>query len=94
MPDARYFERRGSRALYVVADGCPLSERGRQPNASTFALHPKDFPVFLDAARVSANGEYAESDSYSVEENVGSDFRRRRMEVPVELVREAPAGCE
>lgn len=94
MPDGKYFDHRGNRALDIAVDGCPLSEWGRQPTACAFALHPKGFPVFLAAARLAASDEYADADPYSVEENMDSDFHRRRMEITVELVCEALAGSE
>lgn len=70
-------------------DGCDLSSWIPGYSKARFAVHPAGFPVFLPPERLVSDDEYREQDPYSVENNLDSPFHRRRVEVTVELVRQA-----
>lgn len=89
MTEHKYFDYINNRPLSLESDGCDLAEWGRSYRNYRFARHPKGFPIFLSPSKLDACNEYSESDPYSVEDNIDSDFHRRRIEITVDLTREA-----
>jgi 2-polyprenyl-3-methyl-5-hydroxy-6-metoxy-1,4-benzoquinol methylase len=58
-----------------------------------YSIHPKGIPIFLPYNKIENNDEYKETDPYSVEENLHSDFHKRRFDSTIFLLRKAfPSG--
>lgn len=93
MKEIKYFDHKNHRPLDLQTDGCNLSEWGKSGSDAAFAWHPKGFPVFLGAEEIAVSDEYAESDPYTVEQGIRSDFHTRRIEVTLDLINEALAGA-
>lgn len=93
MKEIKYFDHKNHRPLDLQTDGCNLSEWGKSGSDAAFAWHPKGFPVFLGAEEIAVSDEYAESDPYTVEQGIRSDFHTRRIEVTLDLINEAHAGA-
>jgi 2-polyprenyl-3-methyl-5-hydroxy-6-metoxy-1,4-benzoquinol methylase len=85
----KYFDHKNNRFLDLVSDGCELAEYKELYGKAFFARHPKGFKVFLPPNKISSSNEYAESDPYSVIQNLDSDFHRRRVELTIDLAHEA-----
>lgn len=89
MPEYKYYDYTNDRPLDLQSDGCDLSEWNRLCGDFRFARHPKGFRIFLPPDRLGVSDEYAGSDPYAAEENINSEFQTRRIEITVDLVREA-----
>lgn len=85
----RYRDPRTGAPLDPATDAHPLSEWIREAPASGFAIHPDGFLIFLSPEEIVALDEYSGSDPYSVEENLDSDFHRKRIETTIHLVQRA-----
>ena len=85
----KYFDRKQKQPIDVKKDGCPLTNWGFEFGKAKFALHPKGFLVFLAPNEIESSDEYRKEDPYTVEENIDSEFHRRRIECTLELVKEA-----
>lgn len=91
MPDGKYYDYTTDRPLDLDEDGCDWVDWSRLYGNRRFARHPKGFKVFLSPDKLVVSDEYAQADPYSVEQGIDSDFHARRIEITVELVREALA---
>lgn len=89
MSEPKYFDYTNNLPINMESDGCDLAEWSRLYKDSRFARHPKGFNIFLPPEKLVVSDEYSESDPYTVEENIESDFHRRRIELTVDLVHEA-----
>jgi len=89
MPEYKYYDYTNNRPLDLTSDGCDLAEWNQLYGKQAFARHPKGFRIFLPPDRLRASDEYAASDPYSFEQNIDGEFHTRRIEITVELVREA-----
>jgi 2-polyprenyl-3-methyl-5-hydroxy-6-metoxy-1,4-benzoquinol methylase len=85
----KYFHHTLNRPIDLNKDGCDIKEWEHLFGTFLFAKHPSNFPVFLSPDELISSNEYAESDPYSVEENINSDFHRRRIECTLELIKKA-----
>lgn len=94
MYNNKYFDRTSNRFLDLELDGYPLEEWVRSFGSAKFAKHPKGFYVFLPPDKLLANDEYAEADPYNTEQNLNSQFQRRRMDLTFLLAREAIANMD
>jgi 2-polyprenyl-3-methyl-5-hydroxy-6-metoxy-1,4-benzoquinol methylase len=89
MQKTKYFDYRNDRSLNMELDGCVLAEWDQLYGKAGFATHPKGFKIFLSPDKIAANDEYTDSDPYTVDQNRGSNFHTRRIELTIDLVREA-----
>ena len=89
MPELKYYDHSKNRPLNLKTDGCNLSDWRLLYGEYCFARHPKGFNIFLPPDRLAASDEYAESDPYTVEQNIESEFHIRRIELTIDLVNEA-----
>lgn len=89
MEKVKYYIHENDRPLNIEKDGCPLSEWIKGSEGAVFALHPKGFKIFISPEQISIVDEYEDSDPYTVEENLDSEFHRRRIELTVDLLHEA-----
>jgi SAM-dependent methyltransferase len=89
MPEYKYYDYTNNRPLDLESDGCDLVQWDHLYGDYRFARHPKGFCIFLPPDKLHASDEYADSDPYTVEQNIGSEFHKRRIELTVDLVREA-----
>jgi 2-polyprenyl-3-methyl-5-hydroxy-6-metoxy-1,4-benzoquinol methylase len=89
MPEYKYYDYINNRPLDLESDGCDLAEWNRLYGDYRFARHPKGFRIFLPPERLGASDEYADSDPYAVDQNMDSEFHTRRIEITLDLVREA-----
>jgi 2-polyprenyl-3-methyl-5-hydroxy-6-metoxy-1,4-benzoquinol methylase len=94
MQDTKYYTHKHDRPLNLELDGCPLAEWDQLYGKALFATHPKGFRVFLSPDRIAASDEYADSDPYTVEQDIDSAFHRRRKDLTVDLVREAVSSVQ
>lgn len=86
---SKYYDFTNNRPLNLNSDGCNLADWNQLHGDDQFAWHPKGFKIFLPQEKLIANDEYRESDPYTVEQNIDSKFHAGRIELTVELVREA-----
>jgi len=86
---ARYYDYRTERPIDLVQDACDLASWKQPSTKALFAKHPDGFLVFLPSRDLDAKDEYKESDPYSVETLIESDFQKRRFQSTLELVQEA-----
>ena len=89
MPETKYYDYENKRPLDLEEDGCELQQWGSHPEQYRFAKHPKGFLIFLAHDKLDESDEYSDSDPYSVEETIDGGFHNRRIELTVELVKEA-----
>jgi 2-polyprenyl-3-methyl-5-hydroxy-6-metoxy-1,4-benzoquinol methylase len=89
MSTSKYYDHRNNRSLDIESNGCDWGEWNRLYGNYRFAWHPKGFKIFLPPEKLVAKDEYSESDPYTVEQNITSEFHRRRTKLTVDLVREA-----
>ena len=86
---SKYYDYTNNRSLSIESNGCDLAGWNQLYGNYRFAWHPKGFKIFLPPERLVANDEYSESDPYTLEQNIKSEFHRRRAKLTVDLVREA-----
>lgn len=89
MEEKKYYDHKNNRPLNLEMDGCDLADWDQLYGKALFARHPKGFKIFLSPVKIAASDEYADSDPYTVEQNIATEFHRRRIELTVDLVREA-----
>ncbi len=94
MPRSKYYDHRNNQPIDLSRDGCDLVDWNRLYQESQFARHPSGFNIFLAPDKLLASDEYLESDPYTVEENINSEFHTHRFEVTLELVREAVSSIK
>lgn len=94
MSKPKYYDYTNNRPINTESDGCDLTDWNRFYDDFRFARHPKGFNIFLHPDKVVGDDEYSESDPYTVEENIQSDFHRRRIELTVDLVLEAVSSIQ
>lgn len=85
----KYYDYKNNRPLNLELDGCALTDWDRLYGKSLFARHPKGFKIFLSPDKIAASDEYSISDPYTVGKNIATEFHKRRIELTVDLVREA-----
>ncbi|MDD8020942.1 MAG: methyltransferase domain-containing protein [Acidobacteriota bacterium] len=81
----KYYDRSRNRFL-SEADGCKYEDWGKSDDFS-FAIHPKGFKVFLSPSQIEKSDEYSEDDPYTVEENIDSEFHKRRVDATIYLLK-------
>jgi len=89
MRPEKYYSYKHSRLLDFERDGCSLEDWRKPQTKALFAEHPKGFPIFLPSDELAACDEYSDSDPYTVEQNIDGDFHNRRVNLTVNLLREA-----
>lgn len=89
MQEKKYYDYRSDRPLNLESDGCDLAEWDRLCGEFQFARHPKGFRIFLPPDKLVASDEYADSDPYTVEQNIENDFHKRRIELTINLLQKA-----
>lgn len=89
MTEYKYYDYENNRPLNLESDGCDLAEWNKFYRDCHFAKHPKGFKIFLPPDKLVSSDEYAESDPYTVKSNIDSEFHARRIELTVDLVRDA-----
>jgi 2-polyprenyl-3-methyl-5-hydroxy-6-metoxy-1,4-benzoquinol methylase len=89
MQKIKYYDHQNDRPINIEKDGCYLAEWGGLKGKALFAKHPKGFNIFLSPDKITASDEYKDSDPYTVEQNIDSEFHTRRIELTIDLVREA-----
>ena len=94
MLEPKYYDYTNNLPINMESDGCNLAEWNQLYENSRFARHPKGFNIFLPPEKFVVCDEYSESDPYTVEENIENDFHRRRIELTVDLVREAVSSIK
>ncbi len=91
-----YYDVEKGRRIELPADSCPW-ERWRSDGRAAGAAcgwHPDGFPVFLTAPEMDALDEYRDEDPYSVQENMGSAFQRRRLACTLDLLEGLGQGAD
>lgn len=88
MQECKYYDYKNDRPINLDSDGCDLAEWNSTYEKSSFAWHPKGFKIFLLSHQLS-HDEYMDSDPYSMEENLKSDFHCRRIKLTVDLLHKA-----
>lgn len=94
MQQTKYYDYTNDRPLDLESGGCELVEWSRLYGESQFSLHPKGFKIFLPPDRLAASDEYADSDPYTVEQDIENDFHRRRIGLTVVLLEKAVSAVE
>lgn len=94
MRTVKYYDQKNRRPINLESDGCELAEWDRLYGEARFAKHAKGFMVFLAPDRMAASDKYAGSDPYTVGQNIGSAFQKRRIELTIELAREAIVSAQ
>ncbi len=89
MPEYKYYDYTNDRPLDLQSDGCDLPQLDGHYGDYQFARHPKGFCIFLPPAKLHTSDEYADSDPYTVKHKIDSEFHKRRIELTIDLVREA-----
>lgn len=89
MLESKYYDYTNNRSLNLESDGCDLADWNQLYGDYRFARHPKGFRIFLPPDKLVISDEYAQSDPYTVEENIKSEFHIRRIDLTVTLIREA-----
>lgn len=87
----KYYDRSRNRFL-SEADGCKYEDWGKSDDFS-FAIHPKGFRVFLSPSQLEKSDEYSENDPYTVEQNIDSEFHKRRIDATIYLLKIALGEC-
>ncbi|MGD8484186.1 MAG: class I SAM-dependent methyltransferase [Thioalkalispiraceae bacterium] len=94
MSKHKYYDFTNNRPINLNSDGCALAEWRQRPKGCHFAKHPRGFKVFLPPDKIEACDEYAESDPYTVEQNLDGSFHSRRVELTVDLIRDAVGSLQ
>ena len=94
MSESKYYDYINNRPINIESDSCDLAEWNRLYGDYRFARHPKGFSVFLPPEMLVASDEYSESDPYTVEENIDSEFHTRRIELTVDLLRKVVSSIQ
>lgn len=94
MNNYKYYCYKHSRPIDLDKDGCNLDDWKNLYGKALFAQHSKGFLVFLPPHELEICNEYKESDPYTVEVNIESDFHKRRMECTLEMIKEAIKGIQ
>ena len=89
MQKTKYYDHKNDRSLNLGFDGCPLADWGSLYGKALFAKHPKGFNIFLSPDKITVCDEYADSDPYTVKQNIDSEFHRRRIDLTIDLLMEA-----
>lgn len=89
MHSEKYYDYQNDKSLDMDSDGCDLAQWDSLYGHYRFARSSKGFPIFLPPDKLNANDEYVDSDPYTVEQNIDSEFHKRRIEITVDLIREA-----
>ncbi len=92
--ETKYYDHKNLRPIDLESDGCNLAEWDQLYGEARFARHPKGFRIFLSPRRILACDEYADSDPYTVEQNIASAFHKRRIGLTIELAQEAISSVQ
>jgi 2-polyprenyl-3-methyl-5-hydroxy-6-metoxy-1,4-benzoquinol methylase len=92
--ESKYYDYTNGRPIDLETDGCDLASWTRPGAGRLFARHPEGFPIFLPSDKLAPSDEYAEADPYSVEERIDNAFHTRRIELTVDLVRDAVSAIQ
>lgn len=85
----KYHDHKSNRSLDPDSDGCSLEDWGQLYGKAPFAKHSNGFIIFISPQAIADSDEYSISDPYTVEQNLDSEFHRRRIQITIDLVREA-----
>ena len=94
MITGKYFDHNNNRPLNLERDGCSLCEWEQLYGKKIFAKHPKGFKIFLSPEKIKSCDEYANSDPYTVEQNLDSEFHIRRISLTIDLIREVVSSIQ
>ena len=67
-------------------DGCKYEDWEDRSDDFSFAIHPEGFRVFLSPSQLKKSDEYLEDDPYTVEQNIDSEFHKRRINSTIHLL--------
>jgi 2-polyprenyl-3-methyl-5-hydroxy-6-metoxy-1,4-benzoquinol methylase len=56
--------------------------------------HSSGFKIFISSDNIAASDEYSDSDPYTVEKNIDSEFHVRRKEITIDLLSEAISSVQ
>jgi 2-polyprenyl-3-methyl-5-hydroxy-6-metoxy-1,4-benzoquinol methylase len=88
MQETKYYDHKSDRPLNLKLDGCDLAQWRQLYGKALFAKHPKGFNIFIPPDRIASTDEYADSDPYTLDKNIHSEFHTRRLELTIDLLRE------
>lgn len=81
----KYYDRSLHRFLSET-DGCKYEDWEDKSDDFSFATHPKGFRIFLPPSQLKKSDEYSEDDPYTVEQNIDSEFHKRRIDSTIYLL--------
>jgi 2-polyprenyl-3-methyl-5-hydroxy-6-metoxy-1,4-benzoquinol methylase len=85
----KYYDRQQQRPIDPERDCCQLGDWQKLRGNVPCAWHPKGFPIFLNPDELEKCDEYKDTDPYTVEVHLNSDFHQRRLQCTVSLLAEA-----
>jgi len=68
------------------SDGCKYEDWKDKSDKFPFCIHPEGFKIFLSPKALENNDEYLETDPYTVETNIDSEFHKRRINSTIYLL--------
>ena len=81
----KYYD--GARHRFLSeTDGCKYEDWKDKSDDFSFAIHPKGFKIFLSPSQLKKSDEYSEDDPYTVEQNIDSEFHKRRIDSTIYLL--------
>jgi len=85
MRENQYYDWSGCKLL-SERNGCKFEDWPEKHADFPFALHPKDFPIFLYPDELIEVDEYSEGDPYTVEKEFQNEFHKRRVACTLHLI--------
>ncbi len=96
MESEKFFDHKNNCPIDLDTDGCSLSEWEQLYGKKFYARHPKGFKIYLSPEKIISCDEYANLDPYTVEQNLDSEFHKRRISLTIDLIHEVVSeiqGC-
>jgi 2-polyprenyl-3-methyl-5-hydroxy-6-metoxy-1,4-benzoquinol methylase len=90
-PESKYYDPDLDRPIQPEEDGCDFVVWDQRYPEARVARH-KGFLVFLPPSKIQPSDEYLNADPYGVAESIKTEFQRRRIDLTVELLKEAIGG--
>jgi len=81
-----YYDRSNHKMLRKE-DSCSFEDWPQKHLVSLFALHSKDFLIFLHPKELDSCDEYSGKDPYGVETGLSGDFQKRRIDCTIDLIK-------
>lgn len=89
MTSVKYYDYHYHRPIDLERDGCDLGNWRDLYGKALFAKHLKGFLVFVPPDKLEMCDEYKESDPYTVEADIDSDFQKMRTDCTLQLIKVA-----